>query len=160
MRAIAVTPRGPADPSMGRVQARFADWRVGVASHWAQLWIDRNLALDYTLKSLEKVLDGDPYDLVRDLRRTIKTAGYRLLGGMITAATTVTEPERADDLTNQCAIMAEQLLAELRAELDVALDQVSATLPARRRDTLHREFDRWTTAEGWRLINLADPCAT
>ncbi|MGH3791420.1 MAG: aldo/keto reductase [Pseudonocardiaceae bacterium] len=34
-------------PSMGRVEARFADWRIGVASYWAQLWIDRNFALDY-----------------------------------------------------------------------------------------------------------------
>jgi hypothetical protein len=51
---------GAVRPSMGRVDARFADWRIGVASHWAQLWVDRNFALDYTLKSLEKVLEGPP----------------------------------------------------------------------------------------------------
>src|SRR6266567_4513391 len=56
---------GDADPSMGRVEARFADARIGVLARWAQLWIDRNFALDYTLKSLEKVLDGTPYRVVR-----------------------------------------------------------------------------------------------
>jgi hypothetical protein len=157
-KAQAAGLTGDSDPSMGRVQARFADWRIGVASHWAQLWIDRNFALDYTLKSLEKVLDGEPHGLVRDLRRTIKTAGYRLLGGMIAATATATAPERADELDDHCASLADGLLAELRTDLDAALSQVSGNLPDRHRDTLRREHDRWTTNEGWRLINVADPC--
>lgn len=160
-KAEAAGLTGDSDPSMGRVQARFADWRIGVASHWAQLWVDRNFALDYTLKSLEKVLDGEPYGLVRDLRRTIKTAGYRLLGGMIDAATTAdTTPERADELNDHCAGLADLLLAELRNDLDAALGQVGESLPDRHRDTLRREHDRWTITEGWRLINVADPCGT
>ncbi|GAU71126.1 Clp family protein [Streptomyces sp. NBRC 110611] len=44
---------GPVRPSMGRQDAEFADWRIGVCSQWAQLWVDRNFALDYTLKPLE-----------------------------------------------------------------------------------------------------------
>lgn len=52
-------------PSMGRRDARFADWCIGVCSQWAQLWVDRNFALDYTLKSLEKILDGDARRQVR-----------------------------------------------------------------------------------------------
>ena len=35
-----------AAPSMGGVDARFTDWRIGVAPHWAQLRVDRNFALD------------------------------------------------------------------------------------------------------------------
>src|SRR6266568_6417085 len=42
---------GPLRPSMGRQDAAFADWRIGRCSDWAQRWIDRNFALDYTLKS-------------------------------------------------------------------------------------------------------------
>jgi hypothetical protein len=49
---------GAHDPSMGRVNDRLADWRSGVLSYRAQLWVDRNFALDYTLKSLEKLADG------------------------------------------------------------------------------------------------------
>src|SRR5260370_17124075 len=75
---------GAVRPSMGRVDARFADWRIGVASHWAQLWVDRNFALDYSLKSLEKVLDGPPRRIVRQARMVLKDAAYTLLGGLIT----------------------------------------------------------------------------
>ena len=76
---------GAIRPSMGRVDARFADWRIGVASHWAQLWVDRNFALDYTLKSLEKVLDGPPRHAVRQARAVLKDAAYTVLGEMIAA---------------------------------------------------------------------------
>jgi hypothetical protein len=49
---------GAARPAMGRLDAAFADWRIGRFSHHAQLWVDRNFTLDYTLKSLEKLLGG------------------------------------------------------------------------------------------------------
>jgi hypothetical protein len=42
-------------PAMGRQDAAFADWRIGHCSQWAQRWVDRHFALDYTLKSLEKL---------------------------------------------------------------------------------------------------------
>ena len=76
---------GMVRPSMGRVDARFADWRIGVASHWAQMWVDRNFALDYTLKSLEKVLDGPPWHAVRQARVVLKDTAYTVLGEMIAA---------------------------------------------------------------------------
>jgi hypothetical protein len=57
------TPR----PSMGRLDAEFADWRIGRFSHHAQLWVDHHFALDYTLKSLEKGLDGRLRHAVRRL---------------------------------------------------------------------------------------------
>jgi hypothetical protein len=72
---------GEVRPSMGRQDAEFADWRIGVCSHWAQLWIDRHFALDYTLKSLEKILDGDPRHQVRGARVVLKDAAYTVLGG-------------------------------------------------------------------------------
>lgn len=160
-KAEAAGLTGHADLSMGRLQTRFTDWRIGMASHWAQLWIDRNFALDYTLKSLEKILDGQPYSLVREVRRIIKTAAYQLLGAMIDAAThTDTLPDRADELDNRYAALADRLLAELRAELDTALGSVSNRLPDRHRDLLRREHGRWADSTTWRLINTADPCGT
>ncbi|MGH3923443.1 MAG: radical SAM protein, partial [Pseudonocardiaceae bacterium] len=51
-KAQAAGLTGRADPSMGRVEARYADWRIGILARWSQRWIDRNFALDYTLKSL------------------------------------------------------------------------------------------------------------
>jgi hypothetical protein len=70
---------GTVRPAMGRVDADFVDWRIGRCSHYAQLWIDRNFALDYTLTSLEKLLDGGPYRAVRAARTVVKDAAYAVL---------------------------------------------------------------------------------
>jgi B12 binding domain len=160
-KAEAAGLTGNLQPSMGRVEARFADWRIGVASYWAQLWIDRNFALDYTLKSMEKILDGPSCHLVRDLRRMIKTAAYRLLGGMIEAVgCTGTFAEAADELNCCCQALAEQLLAELHGELDTVLTAVIDTLPTQQADLMAREYTHWVDTTSWRLINAADPCGT
>jgi hypothetical protein len=74
---------GHADPTMGRVEARFADWRIGACSRRAQMWVDRHFPLDYTLKSLEKILDGVPRRRVRDARVVIKDGAFRVLAGML-----------------------------------------------------------------------------
>lgn len=74
---------GPADPTMGRIDARFVDWRIGSCSRRAQMWIDRHFALDYTLKSLEKILDGVPRRRVRNARVVLKDGSFRVLAGML-----------------------------------------------------------------------------
>lgn len=160
-KAEAADLTGRTDPSMGRVEARFADWRIGVLSHWSQLWIDRNFALDYTLKSLAKILDGEPHRVVRGLRRTIKTSAYRLLGAMIEALEqTDTLADTADWLDSRCATLAERLLSELRTELATTVASVADELPAEHRDLLRREHAKWVDTATWRLINAADPCGT
>jgi len=61
---------------MGRLDADFADWRIGRFAHHVQLWIDRHFALDYTLKSLEKFLDGHTRHSVRAARVVFKDGEY------------------------------------------------------------------------------------
>jgi len=152
---------GQIDPSMGRVEAEYADWRIGVLSRWAQLWIDRNFAMDYTLKSLEKILDGQPYQLVRDVRRVLKDAAYRLFGGMLNLlGLTDTLVGNQEELADWCAALAEALIEELQAELAPAIAGVQDSLPADHRRLLRREYDRWAGITAWRLINAADPCGT
>ncbi len=147
---------GDADPSMGRVEARFADARIGVLARWAQLWIDRNFALDYTLKSLEKVLDGTPYRVVRDVRRILKDMAYQLLGAMIELA------EDADQhaLDSRCASLATTLISQLAAELGPTITAAQKAVPAELGAVLRREYTRWANVDTWRLINAADPCGT
>ncbi|GAA3755979.1 hypothetical protein [Salinactinospora qingdaonensis] len=70
-------------PSLGRIDADFADWRIGICSQLAQLWIDRNFALDYTLKSIEKILEGEARHQVRHTRSLLKDAAFALLGAML-----------------------------------------------------------------------------
>lgn len=160
-RAEAAGLTAHVDPSMGRVEARYADWRIGVLARRSQMWIDRNFALDYTLKSLEKILTGQPYTMVRDLRRLLKVAAYQLLGAMLDDLPS-TDPYDADDgeLDARCQAAADALLIQLRSDLEPVVATVAAALPADRRDVLRHEHRRWTATRGWQLINATDPCGT
>ncbi len=160
-KAEAAGLTGLPDPSMGRVDTRYADWRIGVVARWAQLWIDRNFALDYTLKSLEKIIDGQPHQLVRGARGILKRAAYRLLGAMIDALdhSDILDADHTE-LHAGCAAVADNLLDEMRADLVRTLDVVEAHLAPTQRDLLQREHQRWAATTTWTLINAADPCGT
>ncbi|MCP2259763.1 hypothetical protein LX15_003472 [Streptoalloteichus tenebrarius] len=160
-RAEAAGLTGQADPSMGRVEARFQDWRIGVLSRWSQLWIDRNFALDYTLKSLEKILDGHLYQVARRVRQLLKNAAYLLLGRMIEAlgrADALAEDHTA--LEAGCQAIAEAMIRDLHAELEPAITALLDDLPPRHSTLLEHEHDGWRTTSTWKLINVADPCGT
>lgn len=152
---------GAQRPSMGRVDASFADWRIGVASEHAQLWVDRNFALDYTFKSLEKVLDGPPRHAVRDARVVLKDAAFTVLGDML----------RLIDLREIGRPQPEAMRADLRAMMGTRFEelqnhmaatvaQVTPVLSDVDADLLHREYERWAASDSWQLINAADPCGT
>jgi hypothetical protein len=154
---------GEVRPSMGRQDAEFADWRIGMCSQWAQLWVDRNFALDYTLKSLEKILDGDPRRRVRAVRTVLKDTAYTVLGGMIAAAGQ-TSP---DLLPGRRHVLQQSIRAQLDGEFTVLRERMAQTvaelagrLPARHAQTLRHEHGRWATGDEWQLINAADPCGT
>jgi radical SAM superfamily enzyme YgiQ (UPF0313 family) len=154
---------GAVRPSMGRVDGGFADWRIGVASYWAQLWVDRNFALDYTLKSLEKVLDGQPRGTARQARVVLKDAAYTVLGEMIAAveAQPLADADRGQErLSARIGATLDAQIQVLRARMADSVQQVAATLPAQHVRMLHTEYQRWEAAPGWRLINAADPCGT
>jgi len=153
---------GMVRPSMGRVDARFADWRIGVASHWAQMWVDRNFALDYTLKSLEKVLDGPSWHAVRQARAVLKDTAYTVLGEMIAAIETEPpgHPEGEHRLSARIGAILDMQIGLLHARMDDTVREVAVSLPASHVGTLYREYERWQSADGWRLINVADPCGT
>lgn len=157
---------GPLRPSMGRQDAAFADWRIGRCSDWAQRWIDRNFALDYTLKSLEKLLDGHVREAVRDTRAIVKDAAHQLLGAMLHAIDGL--PPATDDskvaaaLDNRLHQMVDTEFARLRDELTDPCGRLRQALPGEHAALLQRQFHRWLRRahEGWTLINAADPCGT
>ncbi|MDX3663718.1 radical SAM protein [Streptomyces sp. ID05-26A] len=152
---------GRTDPSMGRVDARYKDWRIGILARWSQLWIDRNFPLDYTLKSLEKILDGPAYRSVRDLRRVLKETAYLVLGGMLNALeATDMDVEDRQELDEVCAAVVDTMIRHLRSTLEPMVTAVCDDLPPEQRDILAREHDRWTRNHEWTLINAGDPCGT
>ncbi|WP_228004600.1 radical SAM protein [Amycolatopsis sp. YIM 10] len=152
---------GDPDPAMGRMDARYADWRIGVLARWGQLWIDRNFALDYTLKSLEKVVDGQPYAVLRRLRRLLKTGAFGFLHAMLDQLTsTAVAGDDPGALDARCAELAQTRIHQLRADLGHAITGVLDALPPRHQHRLHAQYQQWSTATAWRLINAADPCGT
>ena len=162
-RAQAAGLTGRERPSMGRVDARFADWRIGSASTFAQLWVDRNFAFDYTLKSLEKLLDGEDRRTVRATRLVLKGAAYEVLGEMIAAAENSPLQAGPADEGVLAAILRDVLdlrFDTLREQMSGTVDEVCELLHGEHAATLRREHGRWESAAGWQLINPADPLGT
>jgi hypothetical protein len=145
------------------IGGEFADWRIGVCSQWAQLWVDRNFSLDYTLKSLEKILDGEPRHQARGARVVLKDAAYTVLGDMIAAAEqeSVTRlPGRATVLEGRIRALLDGEIEALRESMAKTVTDVTRVLPSQHVATLEHEHGRWARNDEWRLINAADPCGT
>ncbi|WNI18054.1 B12-binding domain-containing radical SAM protein [Actinacidiphila sp. ITFR-21] len=161
-RAAEAGLTGEAEPLMGRVACAYADWRIGVASAWGQRWVDRHFALDYTLKSLEKILDGQPRHAVRGARVVLKDAAYLVLGDMIGAIESAPpgHPGREEELSRRIAALLEDRVGELRERMAPVLEQMEARLPGEHAAMLRREHGRWLAASQWRLINAGDTCGT
>lgn len=170
---------GHPDPTMGRIDARFADWRIGVCSRRAQMWVDRHFPLDYTLKSLEKVLDGAARQQVRVTRRAFKDAGFRVLSQMVEVIASAAVGEGTDlieaaendggavdlgaaqrRLDDAVVAILDTAADELTTAVPDAVRRVRPLLPPQSVRLLDRELDRWHRSQGWRLINANDPCST
>lgn len=143
-------------PLMGRLDAAYADWRIGVAAHHAQLWIDRNFTLDYTLKSLEKTLTGPQRHSVRAARSVIKDSAFTVLTDMLEAITTHDlRCRREHALTRDLLTVLDARHAALRPQAEETVTALLPVLPTAAARRLGREHDRWQCATGWHLINAS-----
>lgn len=159
-RAAAAGLTGAEDPSMGRVQARYADWRIGRCSLHGQMWVDRNFALDYTLKSLEKILADEERHRVREARIVLKHAAYALLGDMLTALPDFPKGQpAAAELDARLVRLLDSGLQTLRPGMESTVRDLLARLPDGPALLLREQFDRWQRPEPWRLINGPAACA-
>lgn len=154
---------GQQRPSMGRQDAEFKDWRIGIASAWAQLWIDRSFPLDYTLKSIEKVTDGDGWRAARRARVVLKESAYSVLGEMLREIQQTPLEGGRDNgaaLHTAMRLSLERELAALRDQLDVVVRKTAELVPDHLREVLVSQYLEWRKTETWRLINAGDPCGT
>jgi hypothetical protein len=144
---------GQPRPSLGRVDAAFRDPHIGVCSRYAQLWVDRSFALDYTFKSLEKILDGHPAHAVRGARTTLKSAANDLLADMLYDLEC--RPCGATDAA--LGALLDRRFGRLRAEMRATISRVVPRLPVDVARVLTAEHDRWGRPRPWRLINDTAP---
>ncbi len=130
---------------------------------WAQRWVDRSFALDYTLKSLEKILDGQLRNVVRSARVVVKEAAYIVLGRMLGLIAGLSpKPECADPamLDARLQTMADTEFARLQDRMEPVAAQIYKGLPGEPAVLLRAEFSRWSASDGWTLINAGDSCGT
>jgi hypothetical protein len=124
------------------------------------MWVDRHFALDYTLKSLEKILDGVPRRRVRDARVALKDGSFRVLTGMLGLLGTY-GPDTADPGLDAAVLaLLDTEVSELARTVALAIERLRPALSETNRHLLDREFTRWCAADGWQLINATDPCGT
>jgi hypothetical protein len=162
-------------PLMGRRNALYRDPAIGYMSDWAQRWVDRNFAFDYTLKSLEKVSPPAQQHALRGLRRTLKASGYALLGRMLAWATgdpTLLPQECGPELgpverrsagllhdRAACDAAMRELLdphyQDLTKVISPHLRPLATSLGEHRGGVLLEQASRWMRKRDWSLINDA-----
>lgn len=69
--------------SLGKQNAIYSDWRIGILHVICQLWIDHHFSLDYTLKSLSKIYPDETGKRIWLIRSELKDNSYRLLGKLL-----------------------------------------------------------------------------
>ncbi|WNV84949.1 hypothetical protein [Umezawaea sp. Da 62-37] len=152
---------GAARPAMGRLDADFADWRIGRFSLHAQLWVDRNFALDYTFKSLEKVLDGPPWQAVRAARLLLKDAAFDLLQTMVALLAEFPVDRPYPTVLDGVLLRAlESAIHGLRVRVTDTVQALAAVLSDEDSGLLVGTYTLWAATQSWDLINAADPCGT
>ena len=167
---------GAFNPNMGRFEARYLDPEIGVFSDCAQRWIDRNFALDYLLKSIEKYTQGAAHDRVRSMRALIKDYAYDLLGLMIGlwdanspdvhlsaakrravglhAQATAFRAARGVAGKKQVVLqLMDAHFTALRTELQTAFTTLEPDLPPDERAMIGRQIDSWAQNRTWAQIN-------
>jgi hypothetical protein len=167
---------GAFNPNMGRFEARYLDPDIGLFSDCAQRWIDRNFALDYLLKSIEKYTQGTAHARVRSMRALIKDYAFDLLGLMI-GLWDADSPElhfsaaqrraiglhahaaafraAAGDAARKQVVL--QLMdahfAAMRAQLQAAFTTLKPDLPPDEQVMIAAQIDSWSHSRSWTRIN-------
>jgi len=68
---------------MGKTNASYLNKTIELLSYYSQLWIDKNFAFDYSLKSMTKILKKEDRSAIYKLRRIIKDSSIQLFGMML-----------------------------------------------------------------------------
>ncbi|WP_175892891.1 B12-binding domain-containing radical SAM protein [Burkholderia cepacia] len=146
---------GAFNPLMGRREVRYLDGRIGALSEASQRWVDRNFSLDYTLKSIEKVMPDDTRAAVREARIALKNSAYELLGAGLQAIEA--SGAGANVTTREFEVFDEDDLdrrfEELIASIDPFVAAARQSIGREFSDRLDVEYERWKLKNGWLLIN-------
>jgi hypothetical protein len=147
---------GGINVQLGRRDARYKDWRIGVLSRAAQAWVDRQFALDYTMKGLEKTSPDSVAEMIRDARRLLKAEAHRLLGEMIAMAKCIPAGAGgsiAARLEEEVYDAMERRSAALGERLEPSIETLMEHLPPQDVALVRQVAERWCSATEWGVIN-------
>lgn len=123
--------------ALGKEEIDYLDKRIGKMSYFSQLWIDRNFAVDYSLKSLSKIYPHEISIHIRRQRILLKDYAYQLLGKMLY----IIEPNKkflCDKCQQDLKFLNKLSEQYLRTKL---LDNVFASLLQHQFELLIKEID-------------------
>ena len=141
--------------SMGKRHAEYVDKRIGFLSHVSQLWIDRNFAVDYTLKSIEKVTKEKLNRLhVRSLREVLRKYSYDFLAMSIDVLSAEDAKKHSSkDYMNYFIPKMDGHFTKLVNELITCVEKKSQIIEKDSIEKLYAVTDKWQYKKEWELIN-------
>lgn len=164
--------------SMGKRNADYLDKRIGLMSYNSQLWIDRNFALDYTIKSLEKISSKEKRGTIRNLRNVVKDYAYSLLGQFLAIANndlSFLPTDIINDFSHIKVLMKkfdssmtrsahnQRIFEEvmdynfdlLKKSFFKSYNSILSTLSDKDKQKMNSVINDWIKKSDWRLINAA-----
>lgn len=120
--------------ALGKQEVHYLDKRIEKMSKYCQLWIDRNFAIDYSLKSLSKIYSGNLSLNIRRQRIMLKDHTYALLGKMLY----VIEP--IPEFLKNCSEAEYQFVKNLRRGVPVTFENLDGTF----KKLLNHQFELLT----------------
>jgi len=168
---------GTTNSNMGRIDSKYVDLDIGVMAFSAQCWIDRNFALDYLFKSIEKYTTGEVRSAIRKLRSVVKDYAYELLGLMLGLwgaedpvlglSSELRSYYKLQNCSEKFKIHDQKFHGKFEVTCDIMdlhfdrmVDQmraqfqyISPHLPSGERSAIEEQLDRWSSTRGWDQIN-------
>ncbi len=159
---------------LGTVYMDFVDPLIGLISHWAQRWIDRNFSFDYTLKSLLKITVGAQRQCLGQIRFLLKQSAYTWLGYVLVASTGNAElldgvdasiistmgplrrdqPLNLDAASNAMNSVGNSLFGDLLNKIHTHMEKALNSLSREHRAILQQEHERWANRTEWELLHV------
>ncbi len=140
---------GEFESSMGRYQADYADTKIGMMSDLSQRWIDRNFAIEYHLKSLQKLTDKRTVAKIGELRKMFRSSAYDLLRDFVSA---YRQEGRLEDHRQELVLLDEKA-ARLTQEVKIALFARDGLAFEPFGKGLVEQFKLWASVNSWEKIN-------
>lgn len=160
--------------AIGKQEVNYVDKRIGKMSYYSQLWIDRNFALDYSLKSLAKIYLGEASLNIREQRVLLKQNAYKLLGKMLYVIeqnkkflfdesidniefvdTLSKQYDSVDSLDKVFKNLLEHQFSLLKDEIHKLKFNLKSNISQKDYENICKQLEGWTNQKEWHLLHSA-----